>query len=141
MYKCTHNNIWYIQYFLTGVPKSPVLTYMNTLNEILVSWSPVSSDEACGPVSYNVTVKPSHGMVMRVNDTAYNITGLHNNTDYTITVYATNSFGDGESGTVTVKTLGSYVATVYSCIYKSMVAIQKHHQVFYILGSNCKCNI
>ena len=77
---------------------------MNTNNEIIVSWSPVSSDRVCGPVSYNVTVMPSHGMVMRVNDTAYNITGLYYDTDYTITVYATNSIGDGGFATVTVRT-------------------------------------
>ena len=98
-----------------GVPKShrPVLTYKSRLNEILVSWSPISNNEACGPVSYNVTVMPSHGMVMMVNDTAYNITGLYYNTDYTITVYATNSIDDKVSATVTVRTpLGMYV-----CIY------------------------
>ena len=91
--------------FSTGVPKSPILTYENTLNEILVSWSPVSSDRVCGPVSYNIAVMPSHGMIMRVNDTAYNITGLYYNTDYTITVYATNSVGNGQPATVTVRTL------------------------------------
>ena len=66
----------------------------------------------CGPVSYNVTVIPSHGMVMRVNDTTYNITGLYYDTNYTIIVYATNSVGDGIPATVTVRTLpGSYVVT------------------------------
>ena len=95
--------------FLTGTPKMPVLTNKSTYNEILVSWSPVSSDGECGPVSYNVTVMPSHGMIMRVNDTAYNITGLHNNTDYTITVYATNTGGNGTPAIVTVRTLpGTY---------------------------------
>ena len=102
----------------TDLPKSPILTYKNTLNEILVSWSPVSSDRVCGPVSYNVTVKPSHGMVMRVNDTAYNITGLHNNTDYTITVYATNKFGNGEPAIVTVRTpLGTVYAYIATYVY------------------------
>ena len=47
---------------------------------------------------------PSHGMMMMINDTVYNITGLNNNTDYTITVYASNNAGDGEPATVTVKT-------------------------------------
>ena len=58
----------------------------------------------CGPVTYNITVMPSHGMIMMINDTVYNITGLYYNTNYTITVYATNKAGDGEPTTVTVKT-------------------------------------
>ena len=56
-------------------------------------------------MSYNVTVMPSHGMVIRVNDTAYNITGLYYGTYYIITVYATNSVGDGEPATVIAWTL------------------------------------
>ena len=89
-----------------GIPDSPALTYKSTLNLILVSWSPVGSDTVCGPVTYNITVMPSHGMMMMINDTAYNITGLYYNTNYTITVYATNNAGDGEPAIVTVKTKG-----------------------------------
>ena len=63
---------------------------------------------------------PSHGMVMRVNDTAYNITGLHNNTDYTITVYATNTYGNGTPAVVTVRTLpGTYIRTI--SVYKDII--------------------
>ena len=59
----------------------------------------------CGPVTYNITVLPSHGMMMMINDTVYNITGLYYNTNYIITVYATNSHGGhGEAITVTVRT-------------------------------------
>ena len=47
---------------------------------------------------------PSHGMMMMINDTAYNITGLYYNTNYTITVYATNSASDGEPATITINT-------------------------------------
>ena len=95
---------------LTGKPKIPVLTYKRTYNDILVSWSPVSSDGVCGSVSYNVIVMPFYHMFMRINDTAYNITGLNYSTNYTIIVYATNSVGDGESATVTVRTLpGTYI--------------------------------
>ena len=82
----------------------PKLIYKNTLNEILVSWSPVGSDTVCGPVTYNITVMPSHGMIMMINDTVYNIIGLYYNTNYTITVYATNNHGSGEPATVIVKT-------------------------------------
>ena len=41
---------------------------------------------------------------MMINDTVYNITGLYYNTNYTITVYATNDHSSGEPATVTVKT-------------------------------------
>ena len=74
-----------------------------------MSWSPVGSDTVCGPVTYNITVMPSHGMMMMINDTAYNITGLYYNTNYIITVYATNNAGDGKPAIVTVKTKGSYL--------------------------------
>ena len=87
-----------------GAPSTPTLTYKSTLNEMLVSWSPVDSDTVCGPVTYNITVMPSHGMMMMINDTAYNITGLNNDTYYNITVYSNNKNGDGEPTTVFVKT-------------------------------------
>ena len=101
----------YIIAALTGTPSTPVLTYKSTYNEILVSWSPVGSDGVCGPVTYNITVMPSHGMMMMINNTVYNITGLNYNTNYIITVYATNSHGGhGENATVTVRTLpGTYL--------------------------------
>ena len=107
----------YVDILLTkGVHNSPVLTYENTHNEILVSWSPDGSDRVCGPVMYNVTVIPSYGMMMMINDTVYNITGLNYNTNYTITVYATNRIGDAKPAIATVNTKylspGTYVATV-----------------------------
>ena len=58
----------------------------------------------CGPVTYNITVMPSHDMIMMINDTVYNITGLYYNTNYTITVYATNDHSSGEPAIVNVKT-------------------------------------
>ena len=94
---------------MTGAPNShPVLTHKSTYNEILVSWSPVDSDRVCGPVTYNITVMPSHGMMMMINDTVYNITGLNYNTNYNITVYATNSVGHGNPAIVIVRTPGNY---------------------------------
>ena len=50
---------------------------------------------------------PSHGMIMMINDTVYNITGLYYNTNYIITVYATNRIGEGKPATVNVRTKGS----------------------------------
>ena len=49
-------------------------------------------------------------MMMMINDTVYNITGLNYNTNYIITIYATNRIGDAEPATVTVKILpGTYL--------------------------------
>ena len=106
MYICNYFSI----NFLTGAPSSPVLTYESALNEILVSWSPLDSDTVCGPVTYNIIVMPSHGMIMMINDTVYNITGLNYDNKYTITVYANNSHTSGEPVTVIVDTKqGTYV--------------------------------
>ena len=102
----------------TGALSTPVLTYKSTLNEILVSWSPVDSDSVCGPVTYNITVMPSHGMMMMINDTAYNITGLYHDTNYTITVYATNNAADGEPATVTVKTMSLPPGSKYTHVHR-----------------------
>ena len=93
----------------------------------MLSWSPVGSDTVCGPVTYNITVMPSHGMIMMINDTVYNITGLFYNTNYTITVYATNNHGSGEPATVTVKTLpGMYIYTTIrkcDCLCKNQPSL------------------
>ena len=50
-------------------------------------------------------------MMMMINDTVYNITGLNYNTNYIITVYATNNGNHGEPATVTVKTKCKYIHT------------------------------
>ena len=71
----------------------------------------------CGPVTYNITVMPSHGMMMMINDTVYNITGLNYNTNYIITIYATNNVGHGEPATVTVRTKDPPSGTVSSYSY------------------------
>jgi len=101
---------------LTGIPDPPLLSYQITLNEIILIWIPVSSDTVCGPVTYNVTVMPSHGMVVRINDAIYNITGLNYNTEYNITVYATNNAGDGgKPAIITVRTEpGEYNIRTYN---------------------------
>ena len=76
----------------------------------------------CGPVTYNITVMPSHGMIMMINDTVYNITGLHYNTNYTITVLASNNHSSGKPVTVTVKTkpgmlhISKCIIVTYICL-------------------------
>ena len=77
----------------------------------------------CGPVTYNITVMPSHDMMMKINDTVYNITGLNNNTNYTITVYASNSIGKGEAATITVKLKSLLPGKVIKCNAHMHVAI------------------
>ena len=63
-------------------------------------------------MTYNIAVMPSYGMMMMINDTIYNITGLNYNTNYTITVYASNNHTSGEPATLNVKTKqGTYECT------------------------------
>ena len=73
---------------------------------------------------------PSHGMMMMINDTVYNITGLNYNTNYIITVYATNNAGHGEPGTVTVRTKypppGTIKCLLQSHNYKPHSVIKYH---------------
>jgi len=67
----------------------------------MISWDPVSSDPVCGPVSYNVTISPSDGVVMmRITDTFYNFTGLTLDNNYTVTVAGRNDAGVGESSEI-----------------------------------------
>ena len=58
---------------------------------------------------------PTHGVKMRVNDTANKFTKLRRNTTYTITVYATIRHIKGKPATVTVRTK-SFSGAVYKCI-------------------------
>ena len=39
-----------------------------------------------------------------INDTVYDITGLNDDTNYTITVFSSNNYTSGEPATLTVKT-------------------------------------
>ena len=76
------------------------------LTDITISWAPVSSDLVCGPVSYNVTISPSDGMMtMRITDTSYNFTGLTSDNNYTVTVAGRNRAGIGESSVHVVSTV------------------------------------
>ena len=64
----------------------------------MISWDPVTSDPVCGPVSYDITISPSDGVVMmRITDTSYNFTGLTPDNNYTVTVAGRNDAGVGES--------------------------------------------
>lgn len=76
------------------------------LTDVTISWNPVTSDPVCGPVSYDVTISPSDGvMMMRITDTSYNITGLTPDNSYTVTVAGRNDAGVGESSLTNVTTL------------------------------------
>ena len=95
---------------------------------IAASWDPVTSDPVCGPVSYDVTILPSNGVVMRkITNTTYSFIELTPYTIYNITVTGRNDAGVGESAKVIVNapTIANVVShgklhvycTVYVCIY------------------------
>ena len=65
------------------------------INDFSVSWDPVTGNPVCGPVSYDVTISSSDGVVMRTTDTSYNFTGLMPNNSYTVTVAGRNDAGVG----------------------------------------------
>ena len=92
----------YIYSFLTGPPSTITsITASDTsclTTNAIVSWDPSTSDPVCGPVSYNVKISPSDGVVvMIINDTSYNFTTLTPGTNYTVTVAGNNMAGVGES--------------------------------------------
>jgi len=96
-------------------PPSPVSGIFTTASGCLstiVSWDPVASDPVCGPVSYDVAISPSDGvMMMRITDNSYNFTGLTPDNSYTVTVASRNIVGVGRpfSGTVSVEGNNMYV--------------------------------
>ena len=60
---------------------------------------------ACGPISYNVTMSSSDGMIMILTtDTSYNFTGLTPGTDYTVSIEPSNMAGSGQAYTQTIRT-------------------------------------
>ena len=68
-----------------------------------MSWDAVTSDPVCGPVSYDVTISPSDGvMMMRITDTSYNFTGLIPDNSYTVTVAGRNDASMGEVLSVSI---------------------------------------
>ena len=77
------------------------------LNSV-ASWDPITGDPLCGPVSYDVTISPSDGvMIVRITDTSYNFTGLTTDNSYTITVAGRNDAGVGESTSVITAVAGN----------------------------------
>ena len=64
-----------------------------------VQWSKASSDPACDPVQYTVTIIEG-GVSISTNTTTltnYNVTGLNNNTVYNAIVTASNNAGSSSS--------------------------------------------
>ena len=94
-------------------PPSPVSSVTTTSSGCLstiVSWDPVTSDPVCGPVSYDVTISPSDGvMMMRITDTSYNFTGLTPDNIYTATVAGINDAGVGVSASMVASVAGNLV--------------------------------
>ena len=67
-------------------------------NHFIISWDPVTSDPVCGPVSYDVMISSSDGVVMmRIAGTSYNSTGLTPDNSYTVTVTGRNDAGESET--------------------------------------------
>jgi len=93
-------------YICAALPSHVNITTTDTcINDVSISWNPVTSDPVCGPVSYDVTISPSDGvMMMRITDTSYNITGLTAENSYAITVASRNNAGVGESSVRVVNT-------------------------------------
>jgi len=95
-------------YIIIG-PPTPVNSLMESQKcsrYFTVSWSPPSSDPVCGPVSYDVLISSTDGVVMlRTTNTFYNFTGLRPGTSYTVTMVGINIAGVGKSNMITVSTL------------------------------------
>ena len=95
----------YVHY--TGPPATStnVIAVNICLTDFTASWDPVTSDPVCGPVSYDVTISSSNGvMMMRITDTSYNFTGLIPDSSYTVTVAGINNAGVGRSSSTTIRT-------------------------------------
>ena len=99
---CNYSMYIILYSFLTDPPSTIASITANDasclITNAIVSWDPSTSDPVCGPVSYNVTISPSDGVVvMIINDTSYNFTALTPGTNYTVTVAGNNMAGVGES--------------------------------------------
>ena len=83
-------------YLYIGPPSTSSITFTEICtSDAAVSWDPFTSNSVCGPVSYDVTISPSDGVVlMRITNTSYNFTGLMPDTNYTVTVAGRNFAGE-----------------------------------------------
>jgi len=86
-------------------PSVSVFNITTCINDIALSWSPVTSNLLCGPVSYDVTISSSDGVMMvRTTDTSYDFTGLTPDNSYIVTVTGRNDAGVGGSSIAAVNT-------------------------------------
>ena len=92
-------------YVYTGPPSIDSVTSEICLNDIILSWSIMSDLIACGPVSYNVTISPDEMIIMMmINDTSYNFTGLLPGTNYGVSIEPSNMAGSGQAYTEMMRT-------------------------------------
>ena len=81
------------------------------VTDFIICWDPVLGDPLCGPVSYDVTISPSDGVVTTLNATTYwvvkfsdDFTRLTSASNFTVTVAGVNNGGNGESAMINVDT-------------------------------------
>ena len=88
----------------TGRPSVSPIIYDNTscsTNHATASWNSYNHP-LCGPVSHDVTISPSDGVMMtEITDTFYNFTELIPGNSYTVTMTCINKAGTGEPSTIT----------------------------------------
>ena len=96
-----------------GQPNNPLLKVSNNCKpNATVSWRLDGTDPVCGPVSYNVTISPSDGvMATRITDTSYHFTGLNTGITYSVAVNGANMAGVGAYTTIPVRTAGKFIYT------------------------------
>ena len=94
-----------------------------------VSWTPSSGDPVCGPVSHELTISPTDQMIMimRRNETSYDITGLTTDTSYDFTVISSNMAGSVES-VMTIRTLTTN---------ETIPSSEQHSVIFINLYADC----
>ena len=133
--------IYYSSIFNILGPPSPFssTTISRGCLRFIASWEPITGRPVCGPVSYDVTISPSDGvMMMRITDTSYNFTGLTPNNTYTVTVAGTSDIGVGESSMMTT-VAGDFDKLIHicmlACINEQLIFITKLHSSFFTISS------
>ncbi|MDN4480370.1 fibronectin type III domain-containing protein [Demequina muriae] len=90
---------------LLGTPGSVTnLSATAGVGEATVSWDAPANDGGSAITEYTVTVTPAGGDVTDCSgtDTSCTVTGLTSGTAYSVSVVATNDFGDSQAATTTV---------------------------------------